>query len=155
MRGHAQRLGSVFLTFTSSMKFLQFSIVVSFSLCTIGNALNCPPLEMNGSSQYELVSRLTHRCRYDPQVRPVLVHGEPLAVRARLYIYHLQMKHSTALYYLVDHRSLRYPCQFASQVKSFDRCSVHIFQCGDQSTRRSLQDSFVFQWPLVGQFVFG
>ncbi|KAG8285749.1 hypothetical protein J6590_074483 [Homalodisca vitripennis] len=79
------------------MKFLQFSIVVSFSLCTIGNALNCPPLEMNGSSQYELVSRLTHRCRYDPQVRPVLVHGEPLAVRARLYIYHLQMKHSTAL----------------------------------------------------------
>ncbi|XP_046665759.1 pH-sensitive chloride channel 2-like [Homalodisca vitripennis] len=84
------------------MKFLQFSIVVSFSLCTIGNALNCPPLEMNGSSQYELVSRLTHRCRYDPQVRPVLVHGEPLAVRARLYIYHLQMKHSTALQFKVQ-----------------------------------------------------
>lgn len=56
----------------------------------------CPPLQVNGSiSQQELLSLLTHPCRYDATALPSTVKEGPLFVKAKMFVYHLQKAKST------------------------------------------------------------
>lgn len=65
-------------------------------ILTVECTRECPPLQVNGSiSQQELISVLTHPCRYDATTRPSMVQEGPLVVKAKMFVYHLQIAQST------------------------------------------------------------
>lgn len=58
----------------------------------------CPQIVANdNTTQYDLVAQLTHPCRYDANIRPSNIHGGPLNVSSRMYVFSLQSTQTAKL----------------------------------------------------------